>query len=96
PQWRMVTEPRLASPRRQRRKSSSFHNSGKRGQRLVERTEVHLAASEGCQDIVALLLEKGADVNSTYRWGRTPLSDAHNFGHEAVCKILEAHGGYDP
>lgn len=25
-----------------------------------------------------------------------PLSDARNFGHEDVCKTLEAHGGYDP
>lgn len=25
-----------------------------------------------------------------------PLSDAHSFGHEEICKILEAHGGTDP
>ncbi|KAL3356159.1 hypothetical protein AABB24_017034 [Solanum stoloniferum] len=61
-----------------------------------KRTALHLAASEGCAEIVVLLLEKGADVNSTDRWGRTPLSDARNFGHEDVCKILEAHDGYDP
>nr|XP_009762120.1 PREDICTED: seven transmembrane domain-containing tyrosine-protein kinase 1-like isoform X2 [Nicotiana sylvestris]XP_016482491.1 PREDICTED: serine/threonine-protein kinase STY8-like isoform X2 [Nicotiana tabacum] len=60
------------------------------------RTALHLAASEGCVEIVVLLLEKGADVNSTDRWGRTPLSDACNFGHKDVCKILGAHGGYDP
>lgn len=35
-------------------------------------------------------------MNSTDRWGRTPLSDARNFDHKDVCKILEAHGGYDP
>ncbi|PHT35853.1 hypothetical protein CQW23_23553 [Capsicum baccatum] len=61
-----------------------------------KRTALHLASSEGCLEIVVLLLEKGADVNSTDRWGRTPLSDARNFSHEDVCKILEAHGGYDP
>ncbi|XP_019071393.1 serine/threonine-protein kinase VIK-like isoform X3 [Solanum lycopersicum] len=36
-----------------------------------KRTALHLAASEGCEEIVVLLLEKGADVNSTDRWGRT-------------------------
>lgn len=35
------------------------------------RTALHLAACEGCTEIILLLLEKGADVNSTDRWGRT-------------------------
>lgn len=25
-----------------------------------------------------------------------PLSDARSFGHDAICKILEDHGGTDP
>ncbi|KAJ0682665.1 putative protein kinase TKL-Pl-5 family [Helianthus annuus] len=61
-----------------------------------KRTALHLAACEGCTEIVLLLLEKGADVNSTDRWGRTPLSDARGVGHTEICKILEAHGGIDP
>ncbi|KAJ0461611.1 putative protein kinase TKL-Pl-5 family [Helianthus annuus] len=61
-----------------------------------KRTALHLAACEGCTEIVLLLLEKGADVNSTDRWGRTPLSDARGVGHMEICKILEAHGGIDP
>ena len=36
-----------------------------------KRTALHLASSEGCKDIVLLLLDKGADVNSVDRWGRT-------------------------
>ena len=36
-----------------------------------KRTALHLAACEGCEEIVVLLLEKGADVNSIDRWGRT-------------------------
>ncbi|XP_024987949.1 integrin-linked protein kinase 1-like [Cynara cardunculus var. scolymus] len=60
------------------------------------RKALHLAACEGCTEIVLLLLEKGADVNSTDRWGRTPLSDARSLGHLEICKILEAHGGTDP
>ncbi|BBG97543.1 Integrin-linked protein kinase family [Prunus dulcis] len=61
-----------------------------------KRTALHLASCEGCTEIVDLLLHKGADVNSTDRWGRTPLSDARSFSHEAICKILEARGGIDP
>lgn len=36
-----------------------------------KRTALHLASSEGRAEIVLLLLEKGADVNSLDRWGRT-------------------------
>ncbi|PPD79043.1 hypothetical protein GOBAR_DD24029 [Gossypium barbadense] len=96
------------------------------------RTALHLAACEGWIEVVDLLLEKGADVNSLDHWGRTvgvkgglrrfdrwvencnahnvilslryypvllvghgvnsqdPLSDAHSFRHNEVCKILEA------
>ena len=35
------------------------------------RTALHLAACEGWTELVVLLLEKGADVNSLDRWGRT-------------------------
>lgn len=35
------------------------------------RTALHLAACEGWIEVVDLLLEKGADVNSLDRWGRT-------------------------
>lgn len=36
-----------------------------------KRTALHLASCEGCTDIVDLLIQKGADVNSIDRWGRT-------------------------
>ncbi|XP_052211057.1 integrin-linked protein kinase 1-like isoform X2 [Diospyros lotus] len=61
-----------------------------------KRTALHLASCEGRTKVISLLLKKGADVNSTDRWGRTPLSDARSLGHEEICKILEAHGGIDP
>ncbi|XWS32195.1 hypothetical protein CRYUN_Cryun23aG0139600 [Craigia yunnanensis] len=54
------------------------------------------AACEGWIEVVVLLLEKGADVNSLDRWGRTPWSDARSFGHHEICKILEARRGIDP
>ncbi|CAN6568104.1 unnamed protein product [Malus baccata var. baccata] len=55
-----------------------------------KRTALHLASCEGHTEI------KGADVNSTDRSGRTPLSDARSLSQEAICKILEAKGGIDP
>ncbi|XP_028074308.1 integrin-linked protein kinase 1-like [Camellia sinensis] len=61
-----------------------------------KRTALHLASCEGRTEVISLLIEKGADVNSTDRWGRTPLSDAHGIEHEEICKILKAHGGIDP
>ncbi|XP_058083666.1 serine/threonine-protein kinase VIK-like [Magnolia sinica] len=61
-----------------------------------KRTPLHLASCEGCTTIVELLLEKGAEVNSTDRFGRTPLADARSFGHGEICKILEARGGTAP
>lgn len=36
-----------------------------------KRTALHLASCEGCTEIVKLLLENLADVNSTDRYGRT-------------------------
>ncbi|PPD98096.1 hypothetical protein GOBAR_DD04886 [Gossypium barbadense] len=57
---------------------------------------LHLAACEGWIEVVDLFLEKGADVNYLDHCGRTPLSDAHSFRHNEVCKILEARGGIDP
>ena len=36
-----------------------------------KRTALHLASCEGCTEIVNLLLDKGANVNSIDRWGRT-------------------------
>ncbi|PSS04346.1 Serine/threonine-protein kinase [Actinidia chinensis var. chinensis] len=61
-----------------------------------KRTALHLASCEGHTEVISLLLGKGADVNSTDRWGRTPLSDARSGKHEQICEILEAHGGIDP
>lgn len=52
-------------------------------------TPLHLAASEGKQDIVALLIAKGADLNSRCRGkfdkpGLTPLHEAIRGKHEDV------------
>jgi ankyrin repeat protein len=46
----------------------------------------------GREAVVELLLEKGADVESKDRLGRTPLLCAAINGHEAVVKLLLEKG----
>jgi Ankyrin repeats (3 copies)/Ankyrin repeats (many copies) len=49
----------------------------------------HFAAYFGLIDIIKLLLEANADVESKDdRYGQTPLSLAARYGHEAVVKLL--------
>lgn len=58
------------------------------------RTALHLGASEGHAAVVSFLLEKKADPNPIDRNGDTPLSNAKDYGHEDICKILEAGRGF--
>ncbi|KAL5327092.1 hypothetical protein ACEPPN_004783 [Leptodophora sp. 'Broadleaf-Isolate-01'] len=60
------------------------------------------AVKEGHEAVVKLLLEKGAQIEGTDNYGRTPLSWATEEGHEAVVKLLLEKGaqiegteGYD-
>ncbi|XVF69337.1 hypothetical protein PTKIN_Ptkin11bG0072400 [Pterospermum kingtungense] len=59
------------------------------------RTALHLAASEGHAPIVELLLHYKANVNLIDRWNRTPLTDAREYCHRDICRILEVNGGKD-
>ena len=62
-----------------------------------ESSGIHLAAHFDLRDIVKLLLEKGADLNSKDNpYNRTPLSWAAEEGHETVVKLLLAKDGVDP
>ena len=55
-------------------------------------TPLHYAASAGHNDIVKLLIERGANVNATYSGkGATPLDYAHWGDHEEVIETLNAH-----
>jgi ankyrin repeat protein len=47
---------------------------------------------KGCEAVVKLLLDKGADLQSKDKYGRTPLSWAAEKGHEAVVKLLLKKG----
>ena len=55
-------------------------------------TPLHIAAGNGSEDIVRLLLASDADVNATDANGATPLHEAVARGHENVTKLLLANG----
>ncbi|KAK1306004.1 E3 ubiquitin-protein ligase XBAT33 [Acorus calamus] len=49
---------------------------------------LHFAAAKGHNEIVSLLLENGADVNSRNYCGQTPLMQACRYGHWEVVQTL--------
>ncbi|KAL7645764.1 UNVERIFIED_CONTAM: hypothetical protein RMT77_002659 [Armadillidium vulgare] len=54
------------------------------------RTALHVAASEGHEDIVEFLLDKcGVETDLKDRWGRTALEDAKQFEHTLCVKLIE-------
>ena len=57
------------------------------------RTALHLAAGEGCLEIVGMLCDAGADANVVDRWGNRPLDDARTAktNSTAIMKLLVKH-----
>jgi ankyrin repeat protein len=55
-------------------------------------TFFRVVSAVGDREIVQLLIEKGADVNKTWKDGVTPLWVASQNGHEEVVKLLIANG----
>ena len=51
-----------------------------------------MGCKNGHEAVVKLLLEKGAELETKYNNGRTPLSWAARNGHEAVVKLLLEKG----
>jgi len=51
-----------------------------------------IAACKGHWDVVVLLLEKGADVSSKNKYGRTPLHNAARKGRGEVAQLLVEKG----
>jgi len=58
-------------------------------------TPLYNAASLGREDVVQVLLDRGADVNLTNKAGATPLHAAVVNGYTAVSTLLKSHGGKD-
>jgi len=54
------------------------------------RTALHLACSEGREEVVRYLAENGAALSPKDRWVRTPLDDAYRNGDEAIIDFLES------
>ena len=72
--------------------------SRKKGTRLFGVTPLMVAAANGCDDLVQLFLDKGADINVKSPEGFTALSLAKSFGlhkedNQGVIRKLEAAGG---
>ena len=56
------------------------------------RTALHIAASEGHVVICQYLIQKGARINRSDRWGGFPLDDAHRHRRSDVVNLLREHG----
>ena len=56
------------------------------------KTAVHLASSDGCQEVLLLLLRAGADANVVDDWGQTALHNASRRGCKSVIENLLEYG----
>ena len=56
-------------------------------------TPLYVAASFGREEVVALLLEKGADPNIVNREGWSPRHSAVVNGYKDIADKIRAHGG---
>jgi ankyrin repeat protein len=63
-------------------------------QRGMGETPLHLAARNGCADVVQILIKAGADVNATDDEGRTALAIADASSHTQVERLLKQAGAH--
>jgi ankyrin repeat protein len=57
------------------------------------RTCLHFAAAKGKEEIVDLLVQRGADVHMRDRWGRNALQDAIDNNFSSITSRLAAQVG---
>lgn len=60
-----------------------------------DHTPLWYAAANGHENVVKMLLRKGAKVSAEDKWGQTPLSWAAHNGHEAIVGMLLEKGAKD-
>ena len=55
------------------------------------RTCIHLAASEGHENIVKYLIGKKVNLSPKDRWGGTPIDDAKRHNHDHIVTLLKTN-----
>ena len=55
-------------------------------------TPLHMAAMEGRDAVVELLMANKSEINAKNNYGQTPLHMAAHDGHKAVAELLLANG----
>lgn len=63
---------------------------------LDGRTALHIAACEGHNHVVEMLLSRKANIDARDRWGSTAAADAKYYGNVEVYNILKARGAKTP
>ena len=60
---------------------------------MHSQTALHIAASEGHLELCQFLIQSGAQINRSDRWGGSPLNDALRHRHAPVIDYLKQVGG---
>ncbi|KAK2765322.1 hypothetical protein FQN54_008166 [Arachnomyces sp. PD_36] len=82
-------------PHRRPASSLGFRTSGGGNESILEEDSeaaIHFAASSGSKEVVQLMLEHGADINSRSSQGSTPLHKALEAGQEDIIELLTDAG----
>jgi ankyrin repeat protein len=63
--------------------------------RQIGWTPLHWAVQTGREEMVTLLLSRGANLNVRDKRGWTPMRLARKTGKASIAELLRAHGGVD-
>ena len=73
--------------------ANTWWNAMKNGDLALGRIPLHFAALDGLNEIVELLIAKGADVNANYGIGYTLLDVAARSKQYETPNLIRKHGG---